>query len=196
MAVTFYYSDGSEILPDEYVMLEGGTTDDDGIFSVEFDPFAFGSEDYIYVKFETSENNIGDVDIYYTYNADENVEEGDEDEDIDGIPVIGTINDTSWSETSFTTNLSEVYIKVLMADGPYYNLDVESSVKNLIYVYEASDLETVVASDTIGSTLSRIYDQGYYDESGYVYVKVVSQNGSALGTITCSIETAPMPMME
>ncbi|WP_303837967.1 hypothetical protein [Ruminococcus flavefaciens] len=197
MAVTFYYSDGSEIVPDEYVTLEGGTTDDDGIFSVEFDPFAFGDEEYIYVKFETSDNNIGDVSILYTYNADENVEEGgDEDEDIDGIPVIGTINDTSWSETSFTTNLSEVYIKVLMADGPNYNLDVLCSSSNSIYVYAASDLETVVASDTLSSTLSRIYDQGYNDESGYVYVKVVSQNGSALGTITCSIEPAPMPMME
>ena len=409
MAVTFLNSYGFEIEPDGFIELESGVTNDDGMFCVEFDPFAFGDSDYIYVKLETSENNIGDMSIAYAYDADENVEDGDEDDDeedvdiiatvggqngdsatinitstsaivkiengydsmnlycsaygndgplnrafkawisettdftdaeeidastefvwyrptgtyyvkiesvdenavggilvsfvddgeyvepvaedvismntstwfygetmhftapsagtykiqavnanglnveggvydapengnavgtaegegfstitytvtlaegqtiymtfsaespysgpdavfvtvaqdfIGDIPVIGTIND-SWTETTFTTNHQTVYIKVLMADGPNYAFVATCSTENKMYVYAASDLETVVASDTSNDTFSRVLDCVVADESGYAYVKLVTASGYSLGTITCELEPAPMPI--
>ena len=131
------------------------------------------------------------LDPYSSFDYTITVEkENDVEEYINGIPVVATID---WGEISFTTSLSEVYVKALMADGgPSRNFEADSTINKTMYIYLPSDMNTAVASDTYPSNYSRVLDFYEYDESGYVYVKLVSSSGSPLGTVTCTLEDSPM----
>ena len=201
-----------------------GYTNSDGIFTWDMTNDFFGDDDYAFVKLVTEQNPLGYISVDYTYEViddiipeevcsecggvdgyheetcshyGEVIDDGDDDEYdeyIDDIPVIATI-DSEWEEYDFDTDESVVWLKVKMADGPYYNFEATCSVGNRMYVYLPSDMSTVVASDTYDDAWSRVLDFPYYDESGYAYVKLVSSNGSALGTINCELQPAPMGPM-
>ena len=192
MTVTFYYSNGFEIIPDAYVTLAGGTTDDDGMLTVSFDPFAFGGDGYIFVKIETSENNIGDVNISYTYDADENVQGGDEEEEED---IIATLTESN-SGAQVTSSSNRAIIKVEHVDSDYYGTI-------LVYLYTGNTATAWISySDT--PSFDDVSDDAETDTSfvldafnGPFYVMVESQDGNAIGDVSVSfIGNGPVAQTE
>jgi len=190
MTVTFYYSNGFEIVPDEYVELTGGTTNNDGLFTVSFDPFAFGGEDYIYVKLATSANNIGSVNVSYTYEADENIQGGDEEEEED---IIATLTESN-SGAQVTSSSNRAIVKVEHVDSDYYGTV-------LVYL-NTGNTATVWISDT--PSFDEVSEDAETDTSfvmnalnGPFYVMIESQDGNAIGDVSVSfIGNGPVAQTE
>lgn len=162
-------------------------------FSLEFGTGFVTYEGGAYIRIVAPDDmdRIGYLRVVYSYDDGKSTENEVYDEYINGIPVVGTMEDNG-DDFVFTTNETEVYIKVFMANGMYYNFEADSSIEKTMYVYLPDDMDNAVDSDSYPYIYSRVVDFDEYDESGYAYVKLVSSSGALLGTITCTLAAAPM----